>query len=165
MNWFIELLIALKVLKRGENFPPLSDGADTDAETPPVVTPPDAQAETNTTEITPAIPCGKLPVTATISNVKHGKGKTTWSMTGTAGWPKKTVKKEVQGMTYLYVFRGDTWQGGKFDWFRPGQMVKGHDNIEGGYMKVIPSKGDRVAFGLVDIKQAQRSNFVEGVWP
>ena len=110
------------------------------------------------------IPCAGIPVTATISNVKHGKGKTSWSMTGTAGWPKKNVKVDVQGQTYLYVFKGDKWKGGKFDWFRPGQTSKGHENIEGGYMDVTPVAGDRVAFGTVDIRDAQRSNFVEGVW-
>jgi hypothetical protein len=110
------------------------------------------------------IPCAGIPITATISNVRHG-GKTTWAMTGTAGWPKKNVKVDVQGQTFLYVWRGDKWQGGKFDWFRPGQTSKGHENIEGNYMKVIPAKGDKVAFGLVDIHKAQRSNFMEGVWP
>ena len=130
-----------------------------------VIATPDTETKPETSvQDVAGIPCAGIPVTATISNVKHGKGKTSWTMTGTDTWPKKTVKKEVQGQTFLYVFKGDKWQGGKFDWFRPGQTSKGHENIHGNYMGIIPAKGDKVAFGLVDINKAQRSNFVEGVW-
>ena len=124
---------------------------------------PETKPETTVGDVV-GIPCAGIPVTATIGNVKHGNGKTSWTMAGTDTWPKKTVKKEVQGQTFLYVWRGDKWQGGKFDWFRPGQTSKGHENIHHNYMGIIPAKGDKVAFGLVDINKAQRSNFVEGVW-
>ena len=135
---------------------------------PPVIndTPASGGAETNPETDVADVPCADLPVTATVSSVKHVKGKTTWAMTGTASWPKKTVKKEVQGQTYLYIWRGGKWAGkGKFDWFTPSQSSKDHKNIEGGYLNILPEKGERVAFGLVDVRNAQRSNFVEGVWP
>lgn len=111
------------------------------------------------------LPCAALPVTATVSNVKHVKGKTTWAMSGTATWPKRKGKKIVQGMTFLYVWRDGEWRGGKFDWFAPKQTTKDHKNIEIGYMDIIPKSGERVAFGLVNRNAKQRSNFVEGVWP
>lgn len=160
MNWLMKLLVALKIVKRKTETKPL----------PPVITDDQSTGGAETKPATNAadvvdIPCAGLPVTATISNVKHGNGKTTWTMTGTDSWPKKTVKKVVQGKTHLYVWRDGKWHGGKFDWFRPWQTSKGHENIEAGYMDVTPVKGDRVAFGLIDIHDAQRSNFVEGVWP
>jgi hypothetical protein len=134
---------------------------------PPIIKPEDVdpQPQPQVTNDVAGIPCAALPVTAQCCNVQHVKGKTTWQMCGTAGWPVKNVKVDVQGQTLLYVWRGGKWQGGKFDWFRPGQQTKGHENIDHNYMGIIPAKGDKVAFGLVDVRNAQRSNFVEGVWP
>lgn len=134
---------------------------------PPIIKPEDIdpQPQPQATNDVAGIPCAGLPITAQCSDVQHVKGKTSWSMSGTDKWPTKSVKVTVQGQTYLYVYRDGKWQGGKFDWFRPGQQSKDHRNIDENYMGIIPAKGDKVAFGLVDVRNAQRSNFNEGVWP
>lgn len=111
------------------------------------------------------LPCSGLPITATLSNVTFGRSRITWTCDGEESWPKKTVKKEVQAQTFLYTFRDGAWRGGKYDWATVNQVSKDHKNLLEGYNGTIPASGDRVAFGLVDVANTQRSNFIEGVWP
>jgi len=115
------------------------------------------------------IPCAGIPITATLTGLTVGKRNISWSVTGIDDWDKKLVNNAVcRGMTYLYVWRGDKWVGrGKFDWFRhgpPPQTSKQFENLHNGYYPNPPQKGERVAFGLVDIHGKRRTNFREGVW-
>jgi hypothetical protein len=71
------------------------------------------------------------------------------------------------GLVHFFVWQGDHWQGGKFDWIRKGgQSVKGLENIYGGYNGLsAPASGTRVAFAWTSADGDTRSNLAETVWP
>lgn len=71
----------------------------------------------------------------------------------------------TRGDTYFFRRRDGRMVGGKFDHLRPGQTVKGDENIRGGYHgHTTPAKGERCLFCLVSDCRKRRSNLVEVVW-
>jgi hypothetical protein len=137
---------------------------------PPIIKPEEVDPQPQATTDVAGIPCAGLPVVAKVGNLAISKSRISWSVAGIDNWGTKVVGDALcRGMTYLYVYRDGKWVGrGKFDWFRhgpPPQTAKGFENLHNGYYPNPPQRGERVAFGLVDVNNSKRSNFVEGVWP
>ena len=71
------------------------------------------------------------------------------------------------GLGHFFVWQGDGWRGGKFDWIRTGgQSVKTLENIHDGYNgHSVPASGTRCAFAWTDANGNERSNLAEATWP
>jgi len=104
---------------------------------------------------------GSAAETAAISAVARSGDKIRWTGAAPSGWPRKNVKVEVQGIVCFFTQGADgRWTGGKFDWTRPGQTLKGTENIAHGYGGLaLPAAGTRWAVMLVSVDGRQRSNF------
>jgi hypothetical protein len=82
-----------------------------------------------------------------------------------ASWPKKVVKVQVQGIICLFYEQGGRIVGGKYDWLRPGQKVKGLENLHDGYNgHSMPAKGSQVWTCIVSVDEKQRSDIVAVTW-
>jgi len=70
------------------------------------------------------------------------------------------------GLGHFFVWDGNTWVGGKFEWIREGgQALKGSGNIREGYNGLsAPARGSRVAFAWTNAEGTERSNLVETTW-
>jgi hypothetical protein len=63
----------------------------------------------------------------------------------------------------FYPAAGDSWQGGKFEWFRP---VRNLGNVRKGYGgHAAPAAGSAVKWAVHSPDGRFRSNVVDGVWP
>lgn len=71
------------------------------------------------------------------------------------------------GHVDFFVWTGDHWDGGKFDWIRKGgQSVKLMENVEAGYNDLyIPASGTPVAYAWTDEAGKERSNLAKTTWP
>jgi hypothetical protein len=71
------------------------------------------------------------------------------------------------GHVHFFVWTGDHWDGGKFDWIRKGgQSVKLMENVAAGYNGLsIPRSGTPVAYAWTDEGGRQRSNLSKTTWP
>jgi hypothetical protein len=63
----------------------------------------------------------------------------------------------------FYPASNDTWQGGKFEWFRPTRNLGNVRNGYGGH--VAPATGTPLKWAVHSPDGRFRSNLVDGVWP
>ena len=77
----------------------------------------------------------------------------------TPQWPIQGGRVRVNAIACFFVWDGEKWVGGKFDWVRPGQKSKTLKNIHEGYGGLhMPPKGTQVAFALVSLGGRYRTN-------
>lgn len=81
-------------------------------------------------------------------------------------WHIKTSEKATaDAIICVFAIRDGKLVGGKFDWKRVGQKVKGMENIRGGYIKGFDIvKGEECYLALVSIEGKQRTNLQRVVW-
>jgi hypothetical protein len=80
---------------------------------------------------------------------------------GPPHWPMGIHGRAVCALWYPSV--ADSWQGGKFEWFRPTRNLGNVRNGYGGH--VAPPRGTPVKWAVHSPDGALRSNVVDGVFP
>jgi hypothetical protein len=80
---------------------------------------------------------------------------------GPPHWPMGIHGRAVCALWYPSV--ADSWQGGKFEWFRPTRNLGNVRNGYGGH--VAPPRGTPVKWAVHSPDGALRSNVVDGVYP
>jgi hypothetical protein len=111
---------------------------------------------------------GSAPIVCRLWDAKIEGGRISWKDDRPADWPKKTAgTATVNAVIYIGVrVTGGGWQVSKFDWVRPGQTIKGDENLLGGYPGFTPRRGVDVAFCIASIDGRQRSSASNVVkWP
>jgi hypothetical protein len=107
----------------------------------------------------------KASATAKLSGATIAGGKLTFADPAPSSWPTKTVKVLVQGIACLFYEVDGQKCGGKFDWTKPGQTVKGLENVRSGYNgHTMPRKPTPAWTLLVSVDGKQRTNLAQVVW-
>ena len=72
----------------------------------------------------------------------------------------------VDAVACFFVRNGEQWEGGKFEFIRPGgQATKSLKNIKEGYGGIeTPDDGAKVAFAWVSLDGKKRTNLAEATW-
>jgi hypothetical protein len=77
----------------------------------------------------------------------------------------KGMGSQMQGMVCMFRDINGTLVGGKFEWFRKGQSVRGLQNIKSGYNgHTVPGSGETVYFCLADVTGSKRTALVSTTW-
>ena len=101
-----------------------------------------------------------MPVRGELRNVKLSADRVTFETSG-----EPWISSEWGRIAILFEHEGQLIAG-EFDARKPGQRMKGLENIHGGYIQnKQPAKGAPVWFVVYDMKGTQRSNVAAGgVW-
>ena len=102
-------------------------------------------------------------VTATLTGAWMDANSLILNNPAPSNWPHKDVSGvDCQGIVCLFYEIPAVIKGGKFDWLRPGQKLKGLENIHNGYEGHEPPAPDARCFTCtVSVDGTQRSNIVE----
>lgn len=107
----------------------------------------------------------KQAMTLGSASISAGGKQIAFSDSAPKDWPTTTVKVKVQGIACFFYERGKSVVGGKFDWTKPGQTIKGLENVHNGYNgHSMPATGTPAYAMLVDVNGKQRSNLVKVAW-
>lgn len=111
-------------------------------------------------------------LTVSLSNVKRTGGNLYYS-TGAREWK---LKDSCDGYSCLFVSRdgGLSWQGGKFDWCRPGETLRPLNHmVQGGYLDnrypneppiLPPVAGEVWAFVIINLDGTERTEIKTFTW-